>query len=120
MVGLTDAQLAKMRATAAALLPQTAAIQAETITQSNGRPVSSWSTVETVAARLDPLSSRDQVQLLAGAESTLIRYRLSVPYNAGIAPGRRVIIETKTYEIVQLDLDHAERVLRRAIVADIR
>lgn len=118
---MNDRQLATMRAQAAQLLPQTAAIQTESAGKdAAGRPVPSWSTVATVAARIDPMGTQAQIALMAGKESQVIRYRLTVPHDAPITAGGRVVIDGNTYEITQLDADHAWRVVRRAMIAQIR
>lgn len=111
----------RMRAQVTARLPQTAEIQR--ITQvSDG--AGGWEeqpvTLATVPARLDPLTRQVLNEVIAGQEATIVRYQLTVPWDAPLEANCQVVIDGQAYQVVQIDADHGWRVSRRAIVGEIR
>jgi head-tail adaptor len=122
MKPLSEAQLARMRAQLNARLPGTAVIQQAIRTPDGaGGWSETWTAVTggTVACRLDPIGvGTVRETSIALRETLVVRYRLTVPYDAPLAADFRVVINGKTYEIVQLDDQHSQRVSRRAVVAE--
>ncbi len=122
-LGVSAAQLARMRSQVAELLPGTAIIQAPTNTvDSMGGVTQSYAAVTggTVICRLDPLGNRaSPLQLYAGRETLKKMQQLTVPHDAPLASDYRVVIATQTYEIVQLDDVHSNNVSKRAILAEV-
>lgn len=115
------AQLARMRAQVAARLPQEATIQRlATVPDGAGGWVEAWVTLATVDCRLDPLGKAMNSEVIGQQEATVIRYQLTVPYDAAIEANCQVVIGGRTYQVVQLDADHGWNVSRRAIVSEVR
>lgn len=122
-LGLSAAQLARMRAQVSDLLPGTAIIQSPTNTvDSMGGVTQAYAAVSggTVACRLDPLKMKgSQLETYGGRETLTKMYQLTVPYNAPLASDYRVVIGTDTYQVVQLDTEHSWNVSKRGIVAEV-
>lgn len=121
---LSESELTAMRADVAQMLPQTAVISAPTwVSDGSGGGTVTHSAVTggTVACRLDPLSLRSkEASLTAGQETLLVGYRATFPYDAPLAQNYQVVVDSHTYQIMQLDADHAQRVSRRAILQEMR
>jgi head-tail adaptor len=124
MTWLPDDELAQFRADILDALPDTGVIQAVTRTSDGaGGWSESWSAVSggTVACRLDPLKgSTVQAGVIAGQESLTLRYQVTVPYDAPLDADRRLVVNERTYEVVQLSDEHSWRFVRRAIVSEVR
>lgn len=123
MSWLNEFDLTAARADVANLLPDSCVIQSKTLVSDGaGGNTVTWAAVTggTVACRLDPLPIRGAIEMVGNQESTVVTYRLSVPYDAPLAEDRRVVSGGNTYEIVQMDIDQTKRVARRAIVSEIR
>ena len=118
---ISDAQLARMRAQVP--LPDTGVIQAMTATPDNaGGWTESWAAVTggTVLCRLDPITSRsDNIQTAQAREGLRGDWQLTTEYDAPLAVNRRIVINSKTYEVVQMSDVHSWNVSRRALVARI-
>jgi head-tail adaptor len=117
--------LAIMRADVARMLPDTCVIEAISGSVPNGAggQADTWAAVSggTVACRVDPLKTRgDKIVIQSLREVTELRYQLTVPYDAPITQACRVVHDTHTYQIIQLDADHSENVSKRAIIAEVR
>lgn len=118
---IADAQLMRMRAQVTARLPQTATIwRIEQVSDGAGGWEEQPVTLATVPARLDPVTRQVLSAVIGGQEAVIVRYQLTVPWDAPLEAGHRVEIEGRAYEVVQLDAEHGWRVSRRAIVSEIR
>lgn len=117
-LGVSGRLLAVQRAQIAQLLPDTCTIQSVSAWTSDGAggQVPTWSTLATVACRLDPLKQQAQPEEVAGREAIIVPRQLTVPWDAPLDVDRRVVIGTETYEIRELVDDHSWRVCRRAKV----
>lgn len=118
---LSDAQLARMRADVARMLPGTATIDAFVTTQNSaGEWSESWTPVTggTVACRFDPALARD-IEMAGGAEAFKSYYQVTLPWDAPISIGNRISFGGVDYEIRQLSNVHSWRVSTRAIVAKV-
>lgn len=116
-IGLSAAQLAKMRADIQRLMPDTCVIQAVTRTPDGfGGGSESWSAVTggTVSCRIDPSIEGSPPIILPEKEATAIQYVGTFPYDAPIAVNQRAVINGKTYEILRSDPDNSWNVSRRA------
>ena len=125
---LSSADLAQMRADVAYMLPGTCIIKLVGTAQITVDSAGGWTetpaaaTAGTVACRVDPvktsssqLMTTQQLQELVG-----IQYRLTVPYNAPLAPNCQVEYLSRTYQVVELEIDHSWNVSRRAIMVEMR
>lgn len=117
---ISTRQLARMRQQVEDRLPDTCVIQTHTgAKDSAGRPTQTWAAVTggTVACRVDRMTSRQDMSFVdAAREQTEIRYQLTVPYDAPLEANCRVIHDGKTYEILQLDIDHSWNVSKKAFM----
>jgi len=124
MTWLPDDELAQFRADILAALPDTGVIQAVTLASDGaGGWSESWAAVAggTVECRLDPLRlSNVQTGVIAGQESLTLRYQATVPYDAPLAANRRLVVNERTYEVVQLSDEHSWHFVKRAIVSEVR
>lgn len=106
------------------ILPDTCIIQTHTgAKDSAGRPTQTWTAVTggTVACRVDPIGQNQMMgQVDAMREQTEIRYQLTVPHDAPLAANCRVVHDNKTYQILQLDVDHSWNVSLKAIMVERR
>lgn len=119
---LSDAQLAKMRSDVARMLPGTAIIQAFVATTTNGRTTETWTAVSggTVSCRCDPMNQRSQIETAGGAEGFKVEWQLTLPYNAPIVVGNRVVYDGDVYQVRQLSENHSWQVSTRAIIARVK
>lgn len=115
LVLLTEGELVILRSQVLGLLPGTAVImRASETTDSYGNVAASWAAVGTVAARIDPYRMTGQ-DVRAGQEAGASYYQLTLPYDAGITDGDRVVIGGVTYELKQMTQDHSARLFQRSL-----
>lgn len=122
-LGISTAQLTKMRSQVEELLPDTCVIQSSAnSTDSMGGVTQTYTAVSggTVSCRVDPLGNRTaQLELYAQREATKILQQLTVPYDAPLSTDYRVVTGGNTYEIIQLDVVHSWNVSKRAIISEV-
>lgn len=117
---LTARELADLRADMVELMPGTAVIERPTETVDNaGIPKQSWAAVGTVICRVDPAYRMDSRGVVADREAARVYFTMTVPWDANIAEGDRVVVSGDTLEIVQLYDIHEMRVSKRAQLARI-
>ena len=110
------APLSRMQASALRLMPDSCAIQeAVTVPDGAGSWSENWLTVREVPCRVDPLA-RPEAVIVAGRESQPVRYLLTVPFDAPLQAGRRVLHNGTAYEIRALVDDQTQPVYRQAII----
>jgi len=116
---LSDVQLANMRAAVLARLPDSVEIQANTLTSDGaGGWSDGWATVAdgAVSARVDPVSLRDGVAVEVGQERINDMRQLTVPYDAPLEAGERVLYNGEAWEIMSRDDNHSWNVSRPAVI----
>lgn len=115
---LSAEMLAEMRATVLEMLPDTAVLMTASGSVDNaGAWQPGYSAAGTVPCRIDPATpGRSEIELFANRKDLKVFYRLTVPYNAGIAAGMRVSISSDDYEILELYAEHSWNVSRRAYI----
>lgn len=116
---MSDEMLSQMRGDVAMMLPDTCVIQSKTETvDSGGSRRVVWSASGTVACRLDPISTgtRGMIADIAGRESLENLRQLTIPYDSTIAHGYQVIINSRTYQVIDLIDEHSWKVSVRAVV----
>lgn len=123
-IGINAAQLERMRNQVEQLLPGTAIIQAPTYAPdemgSVGNPTYAAVTGGTVACRLDPIStSASENAVMAGRETLVKTYRLTLPHDAPLAADCRVVIGANTYGVMQIYEAHSWNVSVRGIVEEV-
>lgn len=118
---LTDAELAQLRSDIGELLPDTCQIQrVTTTTDAHGNWGEAWSTVGTVACRLDPFFRMASPNPVAAQEKMRNSYRLTVAWDADLRDGDRVLVDGDVYELVELHDDHSLRAARWGMVTKLQ
>ncbi len=118
---LTSTELDQLRADALLTLPDVCAIlRPSATTDADGDSASTWGTaVASIACRFDPFRWRDWRGLVAEREVNRTYYVLTLPYDADLRDGDRVLIAEQPLEVMQLFDLHSDRILLRAYVARI-
>lgn len=117
---LSDADLVAMRAEVAKMLPGTAVIRRFTTTNDLGYPAVGTVLIGTVACRVDPVKSRSQLETAGMKVAMRVQYSISLPYDADVAAGDELAIDTHTYQVLSLDADHSWRMVRRVLGGELR
>lgn len=125
---LSNADLVQMRADVANMLPDTCVIMASGTAQITSDGAGGWvetptaATAGTVACRVDPVKTQSG-QLMTTVqlqELISVQYRLTVPYDAPLTPNCKVVYAARTYQVVELKIEHSWNVSRRAIMVEMR
>jgi head-tail adaptor len=118
---LTDAELAQLRSDIGELLPDTCQIQRSTdTTDDHGNVSEGWTTVATTSCRLDPFFRMASPNPVAAQEKMRNSYRLTIPYDADLRDGDRVLVGGDVYELVELHDDHSDRAVRWGMVTKLQ
>ena len=89
---------------------QRIALQAKTITKSEGIPLESWTTVAIVWAAVSDISGKEYFQ--AGAMQSEVTTRIKIRYRTGITPSMRVLYGSRVFQILSvIDKDERHRVI---------
>ena len=89
---------------------QRIALQAKTITKSEGIPQESWTTVATIWATVADISGREYFQ--AQAVQSEVTTRIKIRYRTGITPTMRVLYDSRVFAILSvIDKDERHRVI---------
>ena len=118
---LSANELADLRATMLDLLPSTCDIQYATVTTNDyGNTSETWANAATaVACRIDPYSRQDNSGLSSLREANTLYFQITLPYNANIQNGDRIIYSGGTVEVLQLHKVHSQNAVIRAIGAQV-
>lgn len=120
---LTAAELAAAREDVLETLVSTCVIErygAGTAGTAYGMVEQTWSAVGTVSCRVDPFTSRSDMQGVTAQRESMASYHIaSFEWDEDIQPGDRVVFEGSTMEVETLWKDHSYRVLRRAILVQV-
>ncbi len=118
---LTSRELADLRSDILDLLPDTCRIERMTFTNTTGNAEESWGTaVASMACRFDPDTSRKETETVAEQEAHLIRYIVTLPYNANVQDGDRLVFAGNTYEMLQIHDVHSSNATKRLKVSLIK
>ena len=89
---------------------QRIALQAKTITKSEGIPLENWTTVATVWAAVSDISGKEYFQ--AGALQSEVTTRIKIRYRTGITTSMRVLYGSRVFQILSvIDKDERHRVI---------
>lgn len=122
-IGIDATLLAHMRAQVLYLLPDTAVIQSVSNSSDGAGGFSAtWAAVSggTVVCRIDPVTSRENIDVILGRETTTVMHQLTMPHNAPLNENNRVVINGNTYEVIQFTTTHSNNVSVRAIISEVR
>lgn len=115
---LTTRELSDLRADVLETLISTCTVQRVTTTNNKGKVSETWTAVETdIVCRVDPYQRQDSAGVVADQEQGRAWFRLTLPWDADIGDGDRVIYGGETYELVQLHATHSGHIVTRAIIA---
>jgi head-tail adaptor len=116
---LTSGELARARADAVALLPDTCEISRVTLEPDGaGGFTESWNLVVTVACRLAPTGQLSQERLVAERVTNVSTWTLTVPAETDVRVGDRATIGTRTLEVAAV-LARSDEISRRVIVTEV-
>lgn len=106
---LLAGELATMRATAAAALPDTCTIQRDTPTADGmGGQTSSWANAATnVPCRYSPDQVADGERELGGKITAVNGWRFTFAYDADVRPADRIVADSRTFEVLSVDGDRS-------------
>lgn len=117
---LTSRDLERARADFAEVFPDTAVIKRQGgTTSASGATRSAFDAIGTVVARIDPENGTGNKQMYAGREGGIALYRLTMPYNTDLNATDKVVINTVTYQVKEVNDAHSDRLTVRAIVAKV-
>lgn len=116
---LSAAELAELRSTMLDLLPSTCDIQYSTATTNDyGNTTHTWLNAATaVMCRVDPFNRQDSSGVFADREANTLYFQITLPYNANIQNGDRIIYSGGTVEVLQLYSNHSQNTVIRALGA---
>lgn len=119
MRDLTAVELARLRATQVTALPDTCTIQTATETKDAvGQVVRTWAAAaEDVACRLAQLRA-DERQ--AGERTSAVtEWVLTVAHDQAITTGQRVVVDTRTFEVVGVNTAESWETATRARLVEV-
>lgn len=118
---LTAAQIASMRSTMNAALPDTATVQRkQTVSDGGGGQTASWVTVATTACRFSPVGGGEGGTSTTGgrvAEETT--HVVTVPANQDVTETDRLIVNARTFEVTSVRQRGAWELSRRVEVKEV-
>ena len=120
-MGLSDAELTRLRDAHSATLTATCSIWRKVkSTNAAGGPDDTWAQQSAnVPCRVMPVQLQRVLETDAGRETMTLYFRLTVAYDTDIQAEDRVIFDGDAYRVVALWDDHDLRTARRAIIAKV-
>jgi head-tail adaptor len=98
---LSPAELASMRATLLASLPDTAQVRRATRTSDGmGGTIDTWTTVATVACRVSPSHNTPTEQAIANQVRGRVLWTLTLPAGTSVRSDDRVLVGSRTFEVL--------------------
>lgn len=118
---ISAAMLAKARAQVLDTLTDAVTIQRPNrVSDGAGGMNTTWATVETTVGRFDPLSRVVQVEQAGRAEALRVEWQVTLPHDANIEVGYRVVKNGVAYEVRQAHFEHSSNVSKRCGVAVVK
>lgn len=117
---LTDDELVEMRATLDDSLPDLADITRATPT-SDGRGGRSlvWAIVASVPCRVAPYARPSEEQIRTDQVLTLQRWWLTFPQGTNVTPADRIVVGTRTFEVIDVLSTRSYEVSCRVLAAEV-
>ena len=116
---LTDEELAGMRETLDLSLPDTALIKrATSVSDGRGGRTQTWTTVATVACRVAPDTTRAE-SLVSGVVVSVQRWMLTFPSETSVRPDDRIVVATRTFEVVDVRSTRSYEVSCRVVGVEV-
>jgi len=111
---LSERDLAQMRETEEAALPDVANIQRRTLTPDGyGNQTETWSTVQSPPCRIAPYKEKKIETEQAGVITAIAEFIVTLPYDVVINATDRLQINGTQYEIIEAVTDTSWRISRR-------
>jgi SPP1 family predicted phage head-tail adaptor len=115
---LSAGQLASMRSTLNASLPDTAAVHRDTLSSdSAGGYTTSAATVATVACRVSPSGGRESV--VAGKVDAVSTWTITLPALTDVTAKDRLIVGSRTFEVAAVLDPRSWEIGRRVLCVEI-
>ena len=116
MTMLTADELSAMRTEAEKVLISTCSLLNPSTTRDDmGGGTATWGTATSVPCRLSMVQGlRAQTVTIAGQFQVHAPFVLSLEWDRTVLAGYRAIVNSDTFEVLNVDDDHDDRVLRRA------
>lgn len=116
---LTADEITTMRMTLNASLPDSAQVQRRSLTSDGaGGYNEAWSTVATVACRVAPSGQSPQERVIAERLESMSIWTLTVPALTNVRPADRIILGTRTFEVVAA-LARSTEISRRVVCTEV-
>jgi head-tail adaptor len=116
---LTAADLTAMRSTASASLVDVCLIKRVTLTSDGvGGYTSSWATAATVACRVAPARGPTELDLVNRA-AAVQGWTLTLPYNTDVRPADRLVVGSRTFEVIGRLAAETYETARRVVCVEI-
>ena len=114
-MNLSTLEIAQLRSDADAYLPDTCTIQVPTNTvDAIGGWSTTWANTYTnVACRLAPVVFQRTESMVGSKVEAITSWVLTIAYNQAIDETMRVVHDSDTYEVVQLEDTHSNRTAKR-------
>ncbi len=115
---ITTDELASMRATLTASLPDSCAIQrVSQVSDGAGGYTESWATVATVACRVSPSGRQPEERAIADRLSATVSYTVTLPALTDVTTRDRLVIGGRSFEI-QGVLSRTNEISRRCVCTE--
>ena len=115
MSTLSTLEIAQLRSDASAYLPDTCTIQVKTNTiDAIGGWATTWAnTYTSVACRLAPMLAQRAETMVGSELAAVTNWVLTIAHNQAIDETMRVVHDSETYEVVQIEDTHSNRTAKR-------
>lgn len=115
---LTSDELTQARADVAEMLTDTAYILRPTDADASfyDAHAPTWGTVGTVSVRVDRLTRATGDAIIAEAEQAKTFYQLSAIWNADIRDGDRVSVDSRVYDVLQIQTGQSYKLVVRGVI----
>jgi head-tail adaptor len=98
---LSPADLASMRATLLASLPDTAQVRRATrVSDGMGGTIDTWTTIATVACRVSPSNTTPTEPAIANQVQDRVLWTLTLPAGTNVRADDRVVVGSRTFEVL--------------------
>lgn len=112
-------ELAAMRATVEASLPDTAQVQRRTLTPDNaGGHVETWSTLVTVPCRIAPAGRSPDERVIAERLTTTTLFTVTLPAFSDVRANDRLVVGSRTFDVLGV-LASSNELSRRALCEEV-
>ena len=116
---LTAAELESMRDVLDGSLPDTCTITTYTNVSDGAGGHTTTTTTATVACRLSPAGAGSE-DLVADRVTPLVRWTITVPYDATVGQTARITVGSRAFEVVSVDVDRTWDLCKRVLCVEVQ